>query len=54
MVRKSGKTKKDDKSQVKMGAFEKSQEKIKKKTDFVSSNLQNSLYFLKPFNGKID
>ena len=48
-VRKSGKAKKDDKSQVKMGVFEKSQENIKKKTsDFVSSNLPNSLY-LKAF-----
>ena len=32
------------KSQVKMGVFEKSQEKLKKNSDFVSSNLPNSLY----------
>ena len=31
---KSGKTKKNDKSQVKIGVFEKSQEKIKKKNRF--------------------
>ena len=34
---------KNYKSQVKIGNFEKSQEKLKKKTsDFVSSNLQNT------------
>ena len=55
MVRKSGKTKKNDKSQrrqLEMGIFEKIQKKFKKKTsDFVSSlsKLQNSLY-LNTFN----
>ena len=44
-IGKSGKTKKNDKSQVKMGVFEKSQEKINKKSDFVSSNVLNTLYF---------
>ena len=39
------------KSQLKMGVFEKSKEKIKKTSDFVSSYLPNSLY-LKPSNGK--
>ena len=34
-----------------MGVFEKSKEKIKKTSDFVSSNLPNSLY-LKPSYGK--
>ena len=45
---KSGKTKKNDKSQVKMGIFEKSQEKtekfLNKTSDFVSLNIPNSLY----------
>ena len=45
---KSGKTKKNDISQVKQWVFEKSLEKIKKKSDFVSSNLLNFLY-LKAF-----
>ena len=54
MVRKnqenSGKTKKNDKSQVKVGVLEKSQETfIKKTSDFVSSNLLNFLY-LKAFD----
>ena len=45
MVRKSGKNKIKDKSQVKMGVFENVRKKLKKKTsDFVSSNLPNSLY----------
>ena len=51
MVRKSQeklkKMTKVRKRQVKMGVFEKSQEKFKKKktSKFVSSNLPNSLYF---------
>ena len=40
----SGKTTKNDKSQVKMGVFERSQENLFKASDFVSSNLPNSLY----------
>ena len=49
MVRKSGKTNKNDKSQVKMGFFGKSQKnKFFLTLDFVSSNLPNSLY-LKTF-----
>ena len=48
-VKNSRKTKKNDKSQVKIGVFEKSQVKIKKKTsDFVSSNLPDFLH-LKAF-----
>ena len=50
-VRKSGKIKKNDKSQEKMGCFEKKSGKVrkfdkvkKKKSDFVSLNLQNSLF----------
>ena len=44
------KLKKNDKSQVKIGVFGKVRKKLKKKTsNFVSSNLQNSLY-LKAFN----
>ena len=43
------KTKKNDKSQVKMGVFEKLQEIKKKTSDFVCSNLLNSLY-LKAFD----
>ena len=49
MVRKSGKTKKDDKSQVKMGAFEKSQEKVKKKNRFCQFKFTEFLIFLKAF-----
>ena len=58
-VRKSGKTKKMTKvrkGQVKMGVFEKSQENSRKfflkASDFVSSNLTNSLY-LKALNSKV-
>ena len=43
---KSGKTKKNDKSQVKMGVFEKSQEKSRKslKKQILSVKFTNSLY----------
>ena len=44
---KSGKTKKNDKSQVKLGVFEKShkfRKKFIKNTNFFSSTLPNSLY----------
>ena len=47
---KSGKSKKNDKSQEKMGVFKKSPEKsgnlikLRKMSDFVSLNLQNSLF----------
>ena len=46
-----GKTKKNVKSQVKMGVFEKSQErsgnKNQKTSDFVSSNLPNKILIFK-------
>ena len=42
---KLGKTKKNDKSQVKMGVFEKSQEIFFLNIRFFSSNLPSSLYF---------
>ena len=45
VVTRSGKNKKNDKSQVKIGVFEKIQQILqKKKTGFVSLNLPNSLY----------
>ena len=47
MVRKSGKTKKNDKSQVKMGGFcKKSGIFFIKTSDIVSSNLFNFFYFI--------
>ena len=50
----SGKTKKNDRSQEKMGVFEKKSGnliKLKKKSDLGSLNLQIP-YFPKPSNGK--
>jgi len=44
MVRKSGKTKKNDKSLVKMGVFENSQEKNYKKHQILSDQFYNIPY----------
>ena len=46
---KSEKSKKNDKSQVKMGFLKKVRKSFKKTSNFVSSNLQNSIY-LKDFD----
>ena len=47
MVRKSGKTKKNDKSQVKIGVFKKSQEKILKNIRFTKFLIFKSLPLVK-------
>ena len=54
MVRKSGKTKKNNKSQVKIGGFcKKSGNFFIKTSDIVSSNLLNFFYFKASISDKL-
>ena len=52
MVWKSGKTKKNDKSQVKIGVFEKSQEKFFKKRQILSVHIYQITFIKKLSIGK--